>query len=208
MIKCPINGCERVRKGIEKIEGDIANLVVAVSNNINDIIANENEIIANDGDIAGNDGDIATNAGNISINTGNISTNTGNIVVNADAIAALDLDAVFDVGKEIDGANSEANAVRIGDGTNPLKIWRATNIILASASKYIGIGLHDYSKRFWFGQDASHLALYCDVEHGRIGFSTSGGSQPFYQARAKYMYDDDGNLSSYSHIDDLQTQSL
>ena len=37
--------------------------------------------------------------------------------------SALGLDANFDIGKVIDGANSEANSMQVGNGTDACKIW-------------------------------------------------------------------------------------
>jgi hypothetical protein len=49
-------------------------------------------------------------------------------MVMAAAAATPDLDQVFDSGKSIDGANSLANAARIGDGTNQWCIYRDASL--------------------------------------------------------------------------------
>ncbi len=54
------------------------------------------------------------------------------------------LDLCFDAGKTIDGANSEANSLQIGDGTNALKVYgNATDLFIKSSGgdiKFISTG--------------------------------------------------------------------
>lgn len=88
---------------------------------------------------------------------------------------------VFAVGKIISTANSEANALQIGNGSKAVKI----------------------------SQGATHVTMYQSdsvegQERGYLGSNFALAIRPFSQFHCRLIYSDDGTVTAYSHVDDLQ----
>ncbi|MHC4867888.1 MAG: hypothetical protein ACYTEX_27775, partial [Planctomycetota bacterium] len=115
------------------------------------------------------------------------------------------LDAAFDQGKEIDGANESANALLVGDGTDKLGIYEASGEIYLSRVS---------GQLFYFVSDDANfviIELRDDASnYGRIWFHKTSHNMALVSTGPLYFYmnndtDDYVEWTTAAHIPHLKT---
>lgn len=113
------------------------------------------------------------------------------------------LDQAFDGGKIINGASSDANSVKVGDGTNYLKMWSTVGQtqIFSVGSSTFNIGTSD-SNSVYFVSDATPRWEITSAGHlrPRAGNTYDIGSSSLDVQTLYYCNMSDSSCADFSHL--------
>lgn len=115
------------------------------------------------------------------------------------------LDETFDIGKTIDGADSEANAMQVGDATDKMKFWSASNVSYIETSDANTITIDSDSVLNLYAD--SHINLLPDGETDDYVAFNSTGTNPYMtiQGGGVFLLKDSRVTSSYEDVCLIET---